>query len=492
MKVRPNISALLAAGCVMAISLPSRMVAEISDEDFKALKEQVQQLSGKVQKLEQVHEQDQQTHELDQKQIQQLQQQLGKAQETASDAQEKARAATKMGKKVQQLEEQVGETQKTVAEGKAVSGAQVQPIAPVAAGPLALHNFVITGDAEVQFGKTQGQHSAFTLADFAPIFLFRANDNILFEAGFDVRLQNGSVTLLNGQTGNSGSTTTISLSFATLDYMLNDYVTLVAGDMLLPLGTYAERSAGWLNKIPDDPLPRSVLPGSGVGAQLRGGIPIGQTGQQVNYSFYVANGPGSVDGSGNATFVDSSGSVLRNLDFGNVGIQSNGNRGNLHGDPGGGGRIGWFFPLKPHYDLELGVSGQTGPWNNRGNRLWSAAVVDAALHITPYFELKGEYINTWVETNDRGTLSPRGWWIQGGYKLAGLNLNLPFINNVELVSRFDRVDDGLGTRSHRETIGYVYYLTNTLWFEGDYEWVHSRGPAALPGSEWVFQLSYGF
>jgi len=492
MKVRTNISALLLAGCVMGISLPSRMVAEISDEDFKSLKEQVQQLSDKVQKLEQVHELDQQTHQLDQKQIQQLQQQLGKAQETAADAQEKARAATKIGQKVQRLEEQVGETQKTVAEGKAVSGAQVQPIAPVPSGPLALHNFVITGDAEVQFGKTQGQHSAFTLADFAPIFLFRANDNILFEAGFDVRLQNGSVTLLNGQTGNSGSTTTINLSFATLDYNLNDYVTVVAGDMLLPLGTYAERSAGWLNKIPDDPLPRSVLPSSGVGAQLRGGIPIGQTGQQVNYSFYVANGPGSVDGSGNATFVDSSGSVLPNLDFGNVGIQSNGNRGNLHGDPGGGGRIGWFFPLKPHYDLELGVSGQTGPWNNKGNRLWSAAVVDAALHITPYFELKGEYINTWVETNDRGTLSPRGWWIQGGYKLAGLNLNLPFINNVELVSRFDRVDDGLGTRSHRETIGYVYYLTNTLWLEGDYEWVHSRGPAALPGSEWVFQLSYGF
>ena len=490
--MRVNLSALLLAGCVMGISVPSRMVAEISDEDFKALKEQVQQLNDKVQKLEQTHELDQQTHQLDQKQIQQLQQQLGKAQETAADAQEKAGAATKMGKRVQKLEEQVGETQKTVTEGKAVSGPQVQPIAPVPSGPLALHNFVITGDAEVQFGKTQGQHSAFTLADFAPIFLFRANDNILFEAGFDVRLQNGSVTLLNGQTGNSGSTTTIDLSFATLDYMLNDYVTVVAGDMLLPLGTYAERSAGWLNKIPDDPIPRSVLPSSGVGAQLRGGIPIGQTGQQVNYSFYVANGPGSVDGSGNATFVDSSGSVLPNLDFGNVGIQSNGNRGNLHGDPGGGGRIGWFFPLKPHYDLELGVSGQTGPWNNRGNRLWSAAVVDAALHITPYFELKGEYINTWVETNDRGTLSPRGWWIQGGYKLAGLNLNLPFINNIELVSRFDRVDDGLGTRSHRETIGYVYYLTNTLWFEGDYEWVHSRGPAALPGSEWVFQLSYGF
>ena len=48
----------------------------------------------------------------------------------------------------------------------------------------------------------------------------------------------------------------MSLSFAQLDYLFNDYVTFVGGDMLLPLGTYTERSAGWLNKIPDDPLPR--------------------------------------------------------------------------------------------------------------------------------------------------------------------------------------------------------------------------------------------
>jgi hypothetical protein len=492
MKTRCNILGVLAIAGVIGINLPSRMAAEISDDDFKTLKEQVQQLSDKVQKLEQVHEQDKQTHEQDQKQIQQLQQKLGKAQDTASDAQQKAKAATRMEKKVQQLEEQVGQTQKAVTEGKAVSGAQVQPVAPVPAGPLALHNFAIVGDAEIQFGKTQGQHSAFTMADFAPVFLFRANDNILFEAGFDITLQNGSVTLANGQTGNSGTTTTIDLTFATLDFMLNDYVTVVAGDMLLPLGTYTERSAGWLNKIPDDPLPRDVLPESGIGVQLRGAIPIGQTGQHISYSFYGANGPGSVDGSGNATTIDSDGNVLTNLDFGNVGIQSNGNSGNEHENPSGGGRIGWFFPLKPHYDLELGVSGQTGQWNNKGDRAWSAIVVDGALHVSPYFELKGEYINTWWETSDRGTLAPRGWWIQGAYKLAGLNLSLPFINNVELVARFDRADDGLGTRSHRETVGYVYYLTNTLLLEGDYEFIHSQGPNKLPSNQWVFQLSYGF
>ena len=493
MKIRSNIFAVVAVGCVMGIVIPTRLIAEISDDDFNALKEQVRQLSEKMQKLEQTHEEDQKIHEQDQQKIQELQQQVGETKQAATDAQRKAQAAAQMQKKLQQ---QVSEAQKTAteAEGKSVAATQVQPVAPVTLESLATHNFTLVGDAEVQFGKTTGQHSAFTQADFAPIFLYRAGNNVLFEAGFDVTLQNGAVTLANGQTGNIGTQTSISLSFAQMDYLLNDYMTVVAGEMLLPLGTYTERNAGWLNLIPDDPLPRSVLPETGIGAQLRGSVPIGQNGQMVTYSVYASNGPGSVDGTGRATTIDSNGNVLPNLDFGNVGIQSNGTTGNEHASVGGGGRLGWFFPLKPHYDLELGISGDTGPWNNQGDKNWSAIVVDAAVHISPYFEVKGEYINTWWQTSDMGTLAPRGWWIQPAFKLAALNqnLNLPFINNLELVSRFDWVDDGLGTRTQRETVGYVYYLTNTLLLEGDYEWVHSRGPIAAPSNKYVFQLSLGF
>src|ERR1700737_1316957 len=383
MKIRSKILGMLAAGYVMGIALPPWAAAEVSDEDFNALKDAVRQLSDKVQKLEQTHEEDQKTHEQDQQKIQQLQQQVGQTQKAATEAQQNTETASQMKLKLGQLEEQV-EAQKTAteAQGKVVAAAQVQPVAPVPSGPLATHNFTLAGDAEIQFGKTTGQHSAFTLADFAPVFLYRAGDNVLFEAGFDVRLQNGGVTLASGQTGNSGTTTTISLSFATIDYLLNDYVTVVAGDMILPLGTYTERSAGWLNKIPDDPLPRAVLPTTGIGVQLRGSIPVGHSGQQLTYAAYAANGPGSVDGSGNALAEVGA----PNLDFGKVGIQSNGNRANEHSAVSGGGRLGWFFPLKPHYDLELGISGETGPWNNSGNRLWSAVVADATLHISPYFE----------------------------------------------------------------------------------------------------------
>jgi hypothetical protein len=488
--MRSKICGVLAIAMIGTV-IPYRAAAEVSDEEFKALKDAVQQLGDKVQKLEQTHEEDQKTHEADQQKIQELEQQVGETKKTATQAQQEAGSAAGMKRKINQLQEQV-EAQKTATEAQ--GKAQVQPVAPALGEGLATHNFTLAGDAEVQFGKIAGQHSAFTLADFAPVFLFRAGDNVLFEAGFDITLQNGAVTLASGKTGNSGTQTTIDLSFATIDYLLNDYVTVMAGQMILPLGTYIERNAGWINLIPDAPLPRNVLPETGIGAQLRGSIPVGKNGQMVTYAAYVANGPGSVDGSGNATFVDSDGNVLPNLDFGNVGIQANGNQGNEHSSVSGGGRLGWFFPLKPHYDLELGISGQTGPWNSSGSQLWSAAVADAALHISPFFELKGEYINSWWQTSNIGTLAPRGWWIQPAFKLAALNqnLNLPFINNLQLVGRYDWVNDGLGTKTGRETAGFVYYLTNTLMLEGDYEWLQSRGPNKLPSSQYIFQLSYGF
>ena len=472
MKTSSFILGAAAAACALGVALTPRAAAMISDEDFNALKsavtnqdQRIGQQDQRIGQLEKLHEQDQQTHQQDQQTIQQLQQRLGETQTLATNAAQKAEAAAK-----------------------------IQPVNPIPSGVMsALHNFTMAGDAEVQFGKVQDSHSGFVMADFAPIFLFRANDNVLFEAGFDVTLQNSAVSLQNNQTGNGDAQTSVSLSFAQLDYLYNDYVTLVAGYMILPLGTYSERSAGWLNKIPDDPLAVDFLPGAGAGAQLRGSLPVGDSGQMVTYSVYGANGPSSVDGTGKATTIDANGNTIPNLSLnGNVGVNADGSSGSLNSNPSGGGRIGWFYPWKPHYDIELGVSGQAGPWANASQELWSAAVVDAAVHIGSYAEVKGEYINTWQQTTDAGTIRARGVWVQAAYKLAGLNLDLPVVNDIELVSRYDGVNDGLGTKTDRVTAGFVYYLTNTLLFEGDYEWLHSRGPAALPSNEFVVQLSYGF
>jgi phosphate-selective porin len=148
------------------------------------------------------------------------------------------------------------------------------------------------------------------------------------------------------------------------------------------------------------------------------------------------------------------------------------------------------MPFKPHYDLELGLSGQSGEWDNAGRHVWSAGVADASLHLGSSLEVKGEYIHSWYGSDDQGIIRPEGWWVQAGYKLAGLNLDWPVINNLELVNRYDTIHDGLGTRTRRYTLGYIYYLSNTLLFEGDYEFLHSNDPTQK--DRLILQLSYGF
>jgi hypothetical protein len=429
---------LVAAGCAIWMAFSPQTTAEVSDADFNALKDLVQQMNGKLQSLVQ-------TNLLDQQTIQQLQKQLAETQQIAADAEQKSAAAV-----------------------------QTQPREPIDEATVN-HNFMMLGDAEFQYVKTSGQHGGFLLADFAPIFLYRGGDNLLFEAGFDTTIQNNAPN-------SSGYTTTFNLSFAQLDYVMNDYMTLCVGDLLLPLGTYSERGAGWLNKIPDDPLAvDALLPGSGVGAELLGAIPLGNAGKFLNYSVYGVNGPGSADGTGNAGALDLGG---------NVGLRSDGVAANLHGNPVGGARLGIFLPFKPHYDLELGISGQSGEWDNAGSHLWSAGVFDAALHLGPNFEAKGEYILSSYGSDDLGMIRQRGWYAEAGYKLAGLNLELPGINNLELMGRYDYLHDGLGTTTRRYTVGCVYYLSSTLLLEGDYEFLDSTDPSQA--NQLIFQLSYGF
>jgi len=454
MKTRCGILRLMVAGCVIGLALPARVTAEVSDADFNALKETVQKLGEQVQALQQSNVVQQQTHEQDTQLIGQLQQKLAETQQIATNAEQKSIEA---------------------------SMTQPMPRQPIDEATVN-HNFMMLGDAEFQYAKLAGQHGALLQADFAPIFLYRGGDNILFEAGFDTTLQNNAPN-------SAGYTTTFNLSFARLDYVINDYMTFAGGELLLPLGTYSERGAGWLNKIPDDPLAvDALLPGSGLGAELRGGIPVGNAGKSLNYEVYVVNGPGSADGTGNAEALDLGG---------NVGVRSDGVTANLHGHPSGGARLGLFVPFKPHYDLELGISGQSGEWDDAGNHLYTAGVFDAALHLGPSFEAKGEYILTRYGSDDLGTHSQQGWWVQAGYKLAGLDLELPVINNLEIMGRYDSLHDvydpnnnSFDFKTQRYTVGYVYYFTNTLLFEGDYEFVNSNDPSQA--DQLIFQLSLGF
>jgi hypothetical protein len=113
------------------------------------------------------------------------------------------------------------------------------------------------------------------------------------------------------------------------------------------------------------------------------------------------------------------------------------------------------------------------------------------LHLGPNFEAKGEYIISAYGSDDLGMVHPHGWFVQAGYKLAGLNRTWPLINDMELVGRYDSVVDGLGTKTKRYTVGGIYYLTTALLLEGDYEFINSNDPTQ-PSGQLILQASYGF
>jgi len=438
----------------------------VTDDEFHTLQKQVQDQSQLLQELLKEHQDDQ-------AEIQSLKDQQGQTEQKTDEIKKTADKAVEVASQAQPV---------------------VQPVSAQVKVPVENHNFVLAGDAEVQYVKTGGvnkTHGSFQMADFAPVFLYRAGDKVLFEAGFDTTLSNGSLALANNVTGSSGTNTSFDLTFAQIDYLFNDYLTVIGGKMILPLGTYNERGAGWLNKIADDPLPRSLLIGEGIGVQLRGAKALGDSGSMVTYSAYTTNGGGSVDGTGNATTLDSNNNTINNFD-------PDGNSTNMHRRPSEGGRLGWFYPWKPHYDVELGVSGQTGEWDNAGKELWNAGVIDAAIHISPYFETKGEYIYTRENTADLGTIIPQGWWIQSGFKLSAFNWDVPLIPSTELVFRYDTIDSGINNsitgvaqKSYRYTPGIVYYITNSLWLEGSYEKIYNSD-GVKSSDQWLAQLSYGF
>jgi hypothetical protein len=56
MKTNRRLFGLVIAGCVTSVAFPTHVAATVSDADFNALKEMVQQMDGKLQSLEQTNQ----------------------------------------------------------------------------------------------------------------------------------------------------------------------------------------------------------------------------------------------------------------------------------------------------------------------------------------------------------------------------------------------------------------------------------------------------
>jgi hypothetical protein len=144
--------------------------------------------------------------------------------------------------------------------------------------PLSIYGTLIAGYELFPHQRGEGR---FVFDGFEPVFLLQVNDHILFEAELEFHLDG------------------VEVGYAQMDYIVNDWLTVVAGRYLAPIGFFNERlHPAWINKLPDFPLMNRVVSPSDFslnGIQLRGASYLFGCPVKMEYSMYLANGVGAPD-----------------------------------------------------------------------------------------------------------------------------------------------------------------------------------------------------
>jgi len=175
----------------------------------------------------------------------------------------------------------------------------------------------------------------FYFGEFTPDFLIKLNDWILLEAEIGIA-SDGSV--------GAGS-------FAQADFFINDWLTVIAGKYVAPIGWFNERlNNPWINKLPGDApgsgplLWQQVLPPTSLlGVQALGAFYLGNSPFKMEYAVYVGNGLNVTPATPGAPTIDE----LANLEN----ISSTWNP--VQNNKAFGGRIGLWWP---EMGLEAGLS----------------------------------------------------------------------------------------------------------------------------------------
>ncbi|MBV8454499.1 MAG: hypothetical protein JOZ29_19825 [Deltaproteobacteria bacterium] len=288
---------------------------------------------------------------------------------------------------------------------------------------LGSHQFTWNGSVSGDFIYDRGNNTnTFALA-FQPLVIYRLNDWISFEGEMDGLLP-------------QGSTAQFALPVARFQLFLNDYLNVDAGLFDQPFGDWYEaQSAAWVNRFVTAPLlygAEAVVPPTALGMQLRGGLQWGALGQDVDYTSWVANGPG-FDSALPQPVV---GQTLNPVN--NIQINTNGKS--------FGTRIRFYpFPLDSNLGrLELGASTYNGKWLN-GN-WFNSWGIDYA-YLNGNLQARGEYVQAYRQMpNGAAPDNRQGWYVQLGYFLAGLPLpQLPlgldrYIKNLEPLVRYSGVN----------------------------------------------------
>jgi len=361
-------------------------------------------------------------------------------------------------------------------------------------------NWHIAGYAAASYRATsgdkdrEGKINSFVGVQFNPVFHFLYKDLLLFEGELEFEV------------GEDGETE-VELEYASIDWFVTDYATLVFGSFLSPVGYFQQNiHPPWINKLPLRPAgfgPGGVEPLFDLGVMVRGGFEgrraFEHAGSEVkplfNYGFYVGNGP-------QLELEDGELEALAHEAFG---LDDNNNKAI-------GGRVG-IVPI-PH--LEFGASflvsdvrgkkeDVPGPITEGRYTLWG---LDFGYTKAPW-NIRAEYLkanldsfSSQAEPGVATELIPAtewsAWYAQVAYRMTE-RTDHRILKNVELVARYGQFDvSGFehfvenGRPEKRLSLGLNYWLSPSAVFKSAVAWRDFTFEDNIDSTEYRAQFAYGF
>ncbi len=324
------------------------------------------------------------------------------------------------------------------------------------------------GYSAISWTDDDSSNDRFNQVSYNPIFHYSYKDLILMEAELEMEIEE------DGETE-------VGLEYLTIDWFMNDYMVLLAGKFLSPIGQFRQHlHPAWVNKLPTAPAGfghDQAAPLNDIGIELRGGLPIGAP-MALNYALFVGNGPNEIE-------LNEDGDEIEAVET--AGSTSNEDNNYLFG-----GRLG-FIPMT---NVEIGVSGAFGDvaLEDEGDRDYDVLGFDA-FGRWKELDFRAEYVRQ--KLGSLGTsVAPdsqewEAWYAQFSYKLSQIPHR--FINQLELVARYSDYDSNHADQKQEQwTWGLNYLIAPQAMVKFGYEF--NDGLAGEPTDEdrLLIQLGYGF
>lgn len=335
----------------------------------------------------------------------------------------------------------------------------------------------MSGYADVGYTDTKSDGDSFNVGSFSPIFHYQYRDLVLLEAELEYEI------------GDDGETET-NLEYLSIDWFLNDYMTLLGGKFLSPIGQFRQNlHPSWINKLPSAPPGfghDGAAPVSELGVQLRGAFPI--AGLRTNYSIYISNGP-------ELNAVEEDGDIELE------GIEAEGFGSDNDDQKTYGGRFA-IFPLA---GLELALSAATGKatvtslvdeeadtresLSDEQARDYDVIGADFSWNYR-LFNLRGEFVQTEIGAANMGTSASEAatwetWYAQAAYRLG--------LTKWELIARYADFDSPHDSEDQQQwALGVDYLFASNVIGKVSYELNDGLKDGDADDDRILVQFSYGF